>query len=207
MAWYDLFASFYDASLEALYAQARRDAVEDLRLHPSDVVLDLPCGTGLSFDVLAPPVGPSGRVVGIDRSAGMLAKARKRAEEHGWEQVVTAQLDVQELQPSSLRELVNRDDCDAILVFLGLTAFDRWEEGFDRLWSVLKPGGRFVIVDVFAERPGLQGRMVNLVARADIRRHAWEPLERVAEEFDRRVLPARREYGGELYVAAGRRPG
>jgi hypothetical protein len=49
--------------------------------------------------------------------------------------------------------------------------------------------------------------MVNLVARADIRRKVWEPLERVAEGFEKRDLPSRREHGGQLILASGRKPG
>lgn len=203
MSWYDVFSRFYDASLESLYADARVAAAEALRLQPGQVVLDLPCGTGLSFDVLAPAVGSEGRVVGVDSSAGMLARAHRRAASRGWPQVVTAQHDVHQFDADALRALTDRTDCDAVLVFLGLTAFDRWREAFERICSLLRPGGRAVVVDVFAERPSLQGKMVNLVARADIRRRVWEPLQRASDDFERRVLPARREYGGELYVASG----
>ena len=48
--------------------------------------------------------------------------------------------------------------------------------------------------------------MVNLVARAEIQRRFWEPLEAVAEGFERRELPGRPEFGGQLFLAAGRRP-
>ena len=50
---------------------------------------------------------------------------------------------------------------------LGLTAFPEWEAAFDHLWALLAPGGRMAIVDVHAARPDFQGKMVNLVARAD----------------------------------------
>ena len=81
------------------------------------------------------------------------------------------------------------------------------DEAFGRIWGVLAPGGRCVIVDVYAERPGFQGRMVNLVARADIRRRSWEPLERVAEGFSRVDLPSLPDHGGQLYLATGTKPG
>ncbi|HMB90432.1 MAG TPA: hypothetical protein VKP65_06260, partial [Rhodothermales bacterium] len=68
--WYDLFALFYDRTLEDLYAPFRPAAVEALRLSEGASILDLPCGTGQSLDFLAPAVGPSGAVLGVDQSKG-----------------------------------------------------------------------------------------------------------------------------------------
>ena len=64
-----------------------------------------------------------------------------------------------------------------------------------------------VVVDVHAAKPGLQGRFVNLVARADITRRAWEPLERLAVDFERAALPRNAKRGGELWLASGNKPG
>ncbi|MGE5407491.1 MAG: class I SAM-dependent methyltransferase [Syntrophothermus sp.] len=56
----------------------RRAAVEAVAAGPEDRVLDIACGTGL---VSAALVGRWGcRVVGLDQSAAMLARARARAE-------------------------------------------------------------------------------------------------------------------------------
>ena len=43
-------------------------------------------------------------------------------------------------------------------------------EAFERVWDLLAPGGRMVILDAHTEKLSFQGRMVNLTARADIRR-------------------------------------
>jgi hypothetical protein len=96
-------------------------------------------------------------------------------------------------------------ELDRLQVFLGLSAFPQWEQAFARLWGLLRVGGRCVIVDVHAERPGLQGRMVNLVARAEIQRKVWEPLQAVAAEgsYERRDLPSRWQHGGQLVLATG----
>lgn len=198
MGWYDLFARFYDKSLEPLYAEQRALAAEALALSPGLTVLDLPCGTGLSFDVLAPAVGAEGKVYGVDLSPGMLAQARLRSERNRWAQVELLEQDVLRLDPESVGGGVDR-----LHVFLGMTAFPDPEAAFERLWALLRPGGRCVVVDAYAERLGFQGRMVNLVARADIRRRFWEPLERRAEDFERRALPSRPEHGGEILLAVG----
>ncbi len=206
MGWYDFFSGFYDRSLEALYADARVAAATALRLAPGHRVLDLPCGTGQSFDVLAPAVGDEGVVLGADLSEGMLRKANGRIETKGWANVHTMQLDVYAATRAALAELMGDDGPDRILVFLGLTALDRYEEAFAKLWDLLADGGRMVIVDVFAEELGMQGRMVNLVARADIRRRVWEPMAAIADGFVREPLPDKRQYGGTLYVASGDKP-
>ena len=207
MGWYDWFASFHDRSLEPLYRDARAAAVTALAAEPGQVVLDLPCGTGQSFDRLVPAVGPRGLLVGIDFSAGMLAQARRRARRFEPTQICLQQRDVHAVDASSLAAATGRDvTLDRLHIFLGLTAFPRWEAAFERLWDLLAPGGRCVIVDVHAARPGLQGRLVNLVARADIRRETWRPLERCAVNYEYLKLPTMRAHGGQIFLASGDKP-
>lgn len=202
MRWYDLFSRFYDGSLEKLYVEQRREAANALQLVPGMSVLDLPCGTGQSLDVLAPAVLPGGTVIGIDRSTGMLARADARAKKNGWSHVRLAEGDVATLDAAKL----GAPSVDRLHVFLGMTAFDDPDAAFERMWSVLKPGGRCVIVDAHAEKLGFQGRMVNLVAQADLRRRFWEPLERRATGFSRRDLPSLPDHGGQIILAVGDKP-
>jgi len=199
MGWYDLFATFYDRSLRPLYADARASAVAALDLRPGHSVLDCPVGTGLSLAGLADAVGASGQVVGVDLSAGMLAKARAKVDAAGWQGVRLVRASAQELDA----ETAGVDAFDRIHVFLGMTVFPEPQVAFDHLWDLLRPGGRMVIVDTYAPRPGLRGRMVNLVARADIRRRFWEPLEAVARDLAREDLPSLRSHGGQLVLATG----
>lgn len=207
MGWYDLFSRFYDSSLEALYVDARRSACEALDLQPGQTVLDVPCGTGQSFDGLVAAVGSAGTVLGVDLSKGMLRKARARVDRHGWTNVFLGEADVHAVDAAWLEQLRGEPVMlDRLHVFLGLSAFPRWEEAFDRLWSLLRPGGRCVVVDCYAERPNLRGRMVNLVARAEIQRKTWQPLERLAQAYELRELPSLREHGGQLVLATGVKP-
>ncbi len=53
----------------------RRQMVEDLELKSGEVVLDLGCGPGLWTQLLAQHVGPSGKVVGVDFSPGLIRYA------------------------------------------------------------------------------------------------------------------------------------
>jgi ubiquinone/menaquinone biosynthesis C-methylase UbiE len=207
MGWYDWFANFYDRSLEPLYRDARAAAVTALQARPGQVVLDLPCGTGQSFDGLAPAIGPEGLLIGVDYSQGMLRRAAERARQRGYSQVVLQQRDVHAVDDASLLAAAGEPVAvDRLHIFLGLTAFPRWEEAFERLWGLLAPGGRCVIVDVHAAEPGFTGHMVNLVARADIRREVWRPLERLAIHYQHTPLPSLRQHGGQLFLAAGNKP-
>ena len=206
MSWYDLFSNFYDRSLEPYYREQRRLAAEALAPREGEVVLDVPTGTGQSLDELAARVGATGAVVGVDLSAGMLARAAQRVSGQGWSHVHLVERGVHELDAAAIAQaLGGARPIDCLHVFLGLTAFPEWERGFENLWSLLRPGGRCVVVDVHDPKPGFQGKMVNLVARADIRRQTWTVLERLAEGYERRDLPSQKEHGGQLFLAVGRK--
>jgi SAM-dependent methyltransferase len=65
----------------------RRRVFPEFDLRAGDVVLDVGCGTGLSFPFLEEAIGPSGRLVGIEQSPEMLAVAEERVEAAAWQNV------------------------------------------------------------------------------------------------------------------------
>lgn len=202
MSTYEAFSRVYDPALARLYRAHRRTAAEALSLRPGHRVLDVPCGTGQCFDELAPRVGPAGRVVGLDLSAGMLREARSRIAARGWGHVEARQADALRAEERELGDA----SFDRLLVFLGMSVFPEPAPTFARLWRALRSGGRCVVVDVYAPRPSLQGRLVNAVAGADVRRRSWEPLEAAALGFERRTLSTSWVHGGELFLASGEKP-
>lgn len=199
MGWYDWFANVYDASLEKLYADARVEAAATLDLASARRVLDVPTGTGQSLDAIVERMQGSGTIVAVDLSEGMLTRARARAEASGFAERI-------EFRQSDARTLADTGPVDRLHIFLGLTAMSDYDETFSHLWDLLEPGGKVVVVDVHSATLSLQGRMVNLVARADIRRRVWEPLQAVCEDFHKTDLPADSRYGGTLWLASGRKP-
>lgn len=204
--WYDLFSTFYDRALEDLYAPFRPAAIESLRLREGMRVLDLPCGTGQSFPGLVTGAGPTGAVLGVDASAGMLRRARRRVENEGWTTVTLRQARAADLNADLVEDAIGTPHVDAILCALGLTALPNWEHAFERLFERLRPGGRFVLFDVYAAERTAATRSVELVARADLTREAWRLLEACCQDVQRDVLPADpKTFGGELYVASGTR--
>ena len=204
MRWYDLFARTYDRQLEGLYRPYRGAAHAALRLGPGARVLDLACGTGQNLDGLLAAIGPAGRVVGVDVSPGMLGRARERVRRLGADDRVTlVEADATRLDADD----VGGGGFDGVLCTLGLTAMPAWQGAFARSFGLLRPGGRYVLLDVVAERRTLQAWLVERIARADLDRHVWEPLAAATPDFVRTPLGApARTFGGVLYVAEGTRP-
>ena len=202
--WYDFFSLFYDYALEDLYAPYRAAVIEALQISPGDCILDLPCGTGQSFSLLVDAVGPNGVVFGIDNSRGMLRRAKRRIARAGWNQIILEEAPATHVNASMLERKLGRPDVDGLLCALGLTALPRWEATFDRMFSLIRPGGRFVLLDVYGPNPSLKTHGVELVARADLSRKAWRPLENHSSDFERIVLSSdQKTFGGELYIACG----
>jgi 2-polyprenyl-3-methyl-5-hydroxy-6-metoxy-1,4-benzoquinol methylase len=66
-----------------LFAPSAERMVALARLRPGARVLDVGCGTGSVARRAAPLVGPTGQLVGLDLSPGMLAVARAAASREG----------------------------------------------------------------------------------------------------------------------------
>jgi predicted TPR repeat methyltransferase len=88
---FDTFAQSFDAKLEMLHYHAPQLVVEELaRIQESPrrslIALDAGCGTGLCAPLVAPFVA---RLTGVDLSAQMLARARRRG---GYDELVQGDL-------------------------------------------------------------------------------------------------------------------
>ncbi|MCG2592696.1 methyltransferase domain-containing protein [Ramlibacter sp. XY19] len=79
-------ADRYDLELLP-FEPLRGEAIAQLDLHDGDTVLDVGCGTGLSFEALEQRIGPRGHIVGVDPSPDMLVRAVERITAHHWRNV------------------------------------------------------------------------------------------------------------------------
>jgi ubiquinone/menaquinone biosynthesis C-methylase UbiE len=208
MSWYDTFALFYDPSIERLYRPYRPRILAALAPRPGDRVLLPACGTGQDLPGLVEAVGPEGAVVGVDFSEGMLSKARQRVAAGGWSNVSLHRLDLTAVDEAALVELSGGQGFDRLLFSLTLSALPDWERVFERLFAALRPGGRCAIFDVHAYRRVPQSWWVEVMARAELAREMWAPLERLSEGYSfERLEGSPHIHGGTLILAAGDRPG
>ena len=86
IAKYRARATGYDATTGPT-SGIRRRCIESLELREGETVLDVACGTGLSFEPLLERVGRRGRLLAFEQSPDMHAKAAARAEHlrrDGW---------------------------------------------------------------------------------------------------------------------------
>ena len=199
--WYDVLSGE-----RWVYGAGRRAGIELLAPGQGDVVIDLGCGTGLNFPALAAAVGPSGVIVGIDRSADMLAMARRRIDRAVWVgRVRLLQADAAELDASDVVDLAG-SEADALLATYALSVIDDREAAWTRARAALTPGARAVIVDM--QPPRGRWRILSPLARlacaaggADISSRPWRMLERDAEPSSVRSVERK---GGHIVAVAGR---
>jgi demethylmenaquinone methyltransferase/2-methoxy-6-polyprenyl-1,4-benzoquinol methylase len=86
LAQYRQRAGHYDSEL-APFEPIRGEAIAGLGLRRGDTVLDVGCGTGLSFELLHDRIGTGGRIVGIEQCPEMMARAQARVRENHWQNV------------------------------------------------------------------------------------------------------------------------
>lgn len=117
----------------------RARAAQRLALRPGDRVLEIGCGTGRNFPFLRAAVGPSGRVYGVDLSAGMLAKARALCERRRWSNV--------EITQDDAADYVAPEPLDGVLFGLSYNTMPHHLGVLHHACKQLRAGGRIVIMD------------------------------------------------------------
>jgi ubiquinone/menaquinone biosynthesis C-methylase UbiE len=138
---YRRIASSYDRVLAGggrlLGAEAlRRRAVELLELEPGQVVVDVGCGTGLSFGLVEERIGADGRLIGVEQSPEMLATARRRVVDNGWANVG--------LIESAAEDAKLGVEPDAALLCL-VHDITRSRPALEKVVRQLKPGARIAV--------------------------------------------------------------
>jgi len=202
MKWYDFFSNFYDQSLEKLYASTRKKAAEVLDLQDGQIVLDVACGTGANFRHLLER-NPNIKLIGTDFSQGMLAKAQKLAEANQWKSVHLFQADARTLTLASISKYAP-DGFDKVVCVLGLSVIPDWEVVLSNLIGLLKPGGKIVVVDVFAEQRTFNTWLVEKIAKADLDRKIRQQLQSKTERFELEYADVKEsKVGGKLFIASG----
>ena len=133
---FDRIAPVYDAMNRLMTAgldQRWRNTTVEAVVHPGDRVLDACCGTG---DLAIAAAQAGGVVTGIDFSAPMLARARRKAPELEW------------VEGDALALPFEDGSFDAATVGFGVRNLADLESGLRELRRVLRPGGRLAILEI-----------------------------------------------------------
>ena len=148
--WYDVIAG----STEKKY---RDWGLEKLSAQPGEKILEIGFGTGHCLVSLAKAVGPTGRVIGLDISDGMLAIARDRLQQEGLNDRVDLHLG-----DAAHLDIIEAGSLDGVFMSFTLELFDNPEipRVLQECHRILKSGGRLAVVSMTKTTPpGVAVRM------------------------------------------------
>jgi ubiquinone/menaquinone biosynthesis C-methylase UbiE len=197
---YQRNARFYDP-VTRVFARIRSRAVAQLGLKGGETVLDLACGTGLSFALLEQAIGAQGRIIGVELSLAMLARAREKIAHYHWENITLIQANAEEVD-------LPCESVDAVISFYTHDVMSS-RRAVERAVQALRPGGRFVAAGSRLVR-GPRGWLLNPITLAyagaaitqPLTVRPWKQLEDLMGS-----LTAEEHWLGSSYIAHGvRRP-
>ena len=137
-ATYNAAADRFDSPDNAFWGRFGRATIDRLKLRSGMHVLDVCAGSGASALPAAEVVGPSGRVVAVDISDGLLALLERKA--------LARRLTNIEVQSRDLLTLDSMSETfDAVVCVFGIFFLAEMAEGVRQLWGRVRPGGQLAI--------------------------------------------------------------
>jgi arsenite methyltransferase len=114
---------------------------EFAKIRPGDTVVDLGSGAGNDAFIARAIVGGSGRVIGVDMTEAMIAKARTNAATLGYANVEFRLGDIEELP-------VDDASVDVVVSNCVMNLVPDKQKAYGETYRILKPGGHFSISDI-----------------------------------------------------------
>lgn len=149
------------------------DPITLASLQPGQVVLDLGSGAGLDCFFAAKKVGETGRVIGVDMTPEMVARARSGAKRLNLANV--------EFRQGYLEDLpVESGTVDVVISNCVINLSPDKPKVFAEAFRVLKPGGKFAVSDIVTDGPLPEAVKQSLSAWAGCVAGAVEAQEYVA---------------------------
>jgi phosphatidylethanolamine/phosphatidyl-N-methylethanolamine N-methyltransferase len=136
---YTNYAGFYDQVFGKVFQEGRESAIRNLNVQPNEQILEVGVGTGIAL-----PIYPRHcRIVGIDLSEGMLAKAKERAETYELSHVQLQRMDAGAME-------FDDDSFDTVVAAYVVTAVPDYRKVVNEMIRVCRPGGRIIMLNHFS---------------------------------------------------------
>ena len=111
------------------------------KIKEGDVVLDLGSGAGFDCFLASRKVGETGKVIGVDMTEEMIAKAKAIAEKNGYENVEFRLGEIESLP-------IDDDSIDVAISNCVINLVPDKAKAFEEIYRVLKKGGRIYLSDI-----------------------------------------------------------
>jgi ubiquinone/menaquinone biosynthesis C-methylase UbiE len=203
---YDVTSRLYPVPGYPQRAQRLR-AVQALGLRAGASVIDIACGTGLNFPLIEEAIGPGGRIVGVDLTDAMLARAQERIAANGWSNISLVQADAADFDfPAGV---------DAILSTYALSQVPGCAAVIAHGAAALSGGGRWAVLDlkIPGNTPGWLAQLGTAIVRPFaaidewITRRPWEAIRAAMREELADVSWTELFFGTAFLAAGSRGPG
>jgi demethylmenaquinone methyltransferase/2-methoxy-6-polyprenyl-1,4-benzoquinol methylase len=203
---YDVTSRLYPAPGYPQRAQ-RLQAVQALGLRAGDSVIDIACGTGLNFQLIQEVIGPGGRIVGVDLTDAMLARAQDRIARNSWNNITLVQADAADFDFPT--------EVDAVLSTYALSQVPECAEVIAHGAAALSGRGRWVVLDLKVpdNTPGWLAQLGTSIVRPFasidewIMRRPWDAIHAAMQEELADFCWTELFFGTAFLAAGSRGPG